>query len=56
MSSITELESALSDVFASFEESTVIAADTVRVDVAQADVREIRTDLTILAGSRPSGN
>lgn len=55
MSNITELESALSDVFASFD--VEVAEEGVReAEMAQADVREIRMDMSVLAGSRPSGN
>jgi hypothetical protein len=53
MSNISELEASLKDLFDSFDPS--FAGDT-EVELVPGDVREIRTDLTILAAARPSGN
>lgn len=56
MSNLTELESALSDVFDSFDDITVADGEVEAVETTEADVREIRTHMMVLAGSRPSGN
>ncbi|GAA3018366.1 hypothetical protein GCM10020229_32010 [Kitasatospora albolonga] len=54
MSDIAALESALSEVFAEFD--VEVEEGTTGADVMQTDIRVIRTDLSVLAGSRPSGN
>lgn len=53
MTSILELENALAGIFANDQERDVQAADDIAVSV---DVREIRTDLVVLAAARDSGN
>ncbi len=54
MSNIAELEASLQDLFESFDMSdTGHSAD---LDLVEGEVREIRTDLTLMAASRPSGN
>lgn len=55
MTSIMELEKALAGIFTDADQVTDTVADNSGIVVAD-DVREIRTDLTILAGSRESGN
>lgn len=53
MSNISELEASLKDLFDSIDLSFTDEAD---VELVHGDVREVRTDLTILAAARPSGN
>lgn len=55
MSNISELEASLQGLFESFDLSSIDDAAEIGL-VPGDDVREIRTDLMILAGSRPSGN
>lgn len=54
MSNIAELEASLHDMFGSFDMSDI--DDSANLDLAHGEVREIRTDLTILASARSSGN
>lgn len=53
MSNISELEASLKDLFDSVDLSSF---DEVDVELVEGDVREVRTDLTVLSAARPSGN
>ncbi|WP_167736448.1 hypothetical protein [Nocardioides sp. 1609] len=54
MSNIAELEASLQDLFETFDMSDI--DHNADLDLVDGEVREIRTDLTVLAASRPSGN
>lgn len=54
--SITELESNLSDLFASFDVDVAEEGVQKSTDVIQIDAREIRIDLVGSMGTRASGN
>ncbi|MCX4966447.1 hypothetical protein ACIGJO_21105 [Streptomyces sp. NPDC079020] len=56
MSNITELESNLSDLFASFDVDVAEESAQGSTDVIQIDAREIRIDLVGAMGTRAAGN
>jgi hypothetical protein len=56
MSSITELERSLAEVFQSGGEFEVAGLEFTDGDIFSGTVREIRTDLADMMLSRPSGN
>lgn len=55
MTNVMELEKSLAEIFADADQVADTVAGNDGIVVAN-DVREIRTDLTILAAARESGN